>query len=219
MGQITNTNSLHLIQNKNSNSFWYADYSFYSLIFREDFLIYLYLQTQSNLKYNILKRKHLYEVEVIKACIYRAKCTLILHLELIYLKDKNFKKKNVKSFIKQLFTQLKKLSHNQNSLFLLSYKVGKHTAKFTALRIATLLEKRIKFKSKSVEKLVKSIHSVGIRITCKGRLNFVDRARKDKLFFGSVPLQVVSANIDYGFIIANTKKGLQSIKVWIFHSK
>lgn len=219
MGQITNTNSLHLIQNKNSSSFWYADYNFYFSIFREDFLIYLYLQTQSNLKYNILKRKHLYEVEIIKSCIYRAKRTLILHIELIYLKNRNSKKKNVKYFIKQLFTQLKNNLYSRNTLFLLSYKVGKHTAKFTALRIATLLEKRVKFKSKSVEKLVKSIHFAGIRITCKGRLNFVDRARKDKLFFGSVPLQVINANIDYGFIIANTQKGLQSIKVWIFYSK
>nr|YP_009476632.1 ribosomal protein S3 [Chroomonas placoidea]AVM81125.1 ribosomal protein S3 [Chroomonas placoidea] len=219
MGQITNTNSLHLIQNKTSNSFWYADYSFYFQILKEDFFIYLYLQTQCKLKYNILKRKHIYEVEIIKSCIYRAKQTIILNVELIYLKNKNFKKKNVKHFIKELFMKLKHLSYIKNNFFLLSYKVGKHTAKFTALRIATLLEKRIKFKSKSVEKLIKTVNSIGIRITCKGRLNFVDRAKKDKIAFGSVPLQVLSANVDYGFVVANTQKGLQSIKVWILYSK
>ena len=219
MGQSTNTNSLHLIQNKNSNSFWYADYNFYSQLLKEDFFIYFFLRTQSDLKYNILKRKHIYKIEIIKSCIYRAKQTIILNLELIYLQHKNFKKKIVKHFIKELFTKLKSLSYIKDTFLLLSYKVGKHTAKFVAIRIAALLEKRIKFKSKSVEKLIKSISSTGVCVTCKGRLNLVDRAKKDKLAFGSVPLQFLNANIDYGFVIANTQKGLQSIKVWIFYSK
>jgi ribosomal protein S3 len=102
--------------------------------------------------------------------------------------------------------------------FFLSYKVGKHNAKFNAFRIATLLEKRIKFRSKVIKNLIKNTNSLGIRVICKGRLNFVDRARKDQISIGSVPLQVFDANIDYSVVVANTKKGLQSIKIWIFNS-
>ena len=40
-------------------------------------------------------------------------------------------------------------------------------------------------------------------------------ARVDKLYMGSIPLQSVKASISHGFVVANTIKGLQSIKVWI----
>lgn len=219
MGQRTNTNSLHLLTNKNSNSFYYVDYKFYSNVFEEDFYIYMYLRSQSTLKYNAFKRKHLYQVEITKSCIYRTDKAKILYIELIYLKNKDLKKKYIKHFITNIYKQIKRLFFSNNFVFL-SYKVGKHTAKFHAFRIATLLEKRIKFRSKIVKKLIQKIDSLGVRIICKGRLNFVDRARKDQLFVGSVPLQVFKANIDHSFIIANTKKGLQSVKVWIFnHNK
>ena len=57
--------------------------------------------------------------------------------------------------------------------------------------------------------------SRGIYVQCTGRINNVDMARKDKLYLGSIPLQSIDASINYGFVIANTTKGLQSIKVWI----
>ena len=40
-------------------------------------------------------------------------------------------------------------------------------------------------------------------------------AKVDKLYLGSVPLQSFNLSISYGLVIANTFKGLQSIKVWI----
>jgi small subunit ribosomal protein S3 len=112
---------------------------------------------------------------------------------------------------------MKNIFNYKNNELLLSYKVGKNTALFTALKIASLIEKRIKFQSTAVEKCIKIIKSSGVRVVCKGRLNFIDRAKKDLISFGPVPLQTIDANIDYGLIIANTKKGLQSIKVWIFY--
>jgi small subunit ribosomal protein S3 len=80
------------------------------------------------------------------------------------------------------------------------------------------LEKRVRFESKTIRMLIKKISCTGIRILCKGRLNFRDRAKKSQIAFGSIPLQTIKANIDYSCIIANTAKGLQSIKVWI-HQK
>lgn len=212
MSQITNTNSLHLLQNKNSNSIWYIDYDFYFSVFEQDFVIYNYLRAKSNVKYNILKRKHVYQFEILKSCVYRIKKSIILNLELIYYRY--LKKQYVKYFLNEIFIQLKK-SFKQNKFFI-TYKIGNHTAKFIALQIGVLLEKRIKFKSKIVEKIIKNVSCQGLRIICKGRLNFIDRAKKDYFVINSVPKQKLDAKIDYGFIIANTKKGLQSIKVWVF---
>lgn len=86
-----------------------------------------------------------------------------------------------------------------------------------ALKIAKLVEKRIKFRSKLIKTFLKKInkHSKGIYVQCKGRINNVDRADVDKLYLGSASLQCISSYVSYGLVVANSFKGLQSIKVWI----
>ena len=86
-----------------------------------------------------------------------------------------------------------------------------------ALKIARLIERRIKFRSKFIKILLKKIkrNSKGVYVQCKGRINNVDMAKVDKLYLGSLPLQSLNLSISYGLVIANTFKGLQSIKVWI----
>jgi small subunit ribosomal protein S3 len=216
MGQKTTVNSLHLIINKNWNSAWYIDYNSYMPIFREDLNIYLYIRSQSNIKYNALKRKYSFQIELTKPLIYRTKNSTILNLQLIYLKRKKLNKIKIQYFIRCFLIQLKKIFLYKKNKLLISYKVSNGTALFIALKIGKLFEKRIRFQSKVVEKLIKQVNCTGICIICKGRLNLVDRATKNKTFFGSVPLQTIKANIDYGVVIANTKKGLQSIKIWVF---
>jgi small subunit ribosomal protein S3 len=133
------------------------------------------------------------------------------------LKTKQLKKSDFPFFIKKLLIRLKNFFNYKNNRFVTYYKVGKNTALFVALRVATLLEKRIRFQSQMVKKIISQLNVTGVRISCKGRLNFVDRATKAQISFGSVPLQTIKANIDYGLIVANTKKGLQSVKVWILN--
>ncbi|YP_001874795.1 ribosomal protein S3 (mitochondrion) [Hemiselmis andersenii] len=219
MGQKIVVNSLHLKKNKNWNSFWYVDFNAYLPVFREDLYLYLYLRSFSKLKYNILKRKHLYQIEIVKCFIYRIDKSLVLNLQLMGLKTKQLKKSDFPFFMKQLLIRLKNFFNYKNNRFVIYYKIGKSTALFTALRVATLLEKRVRFQSQMVKKIIKQLNVAGIRISCKGRLNFVDRATKAQLSSGSVPLQTIKANIDYGLIVANTKKGLQSVKVWILNKE
>jgi small subunit ribosomal protein S3 len=99
----------------------------------------------------------------------------------------------------------------------LSYIISIKNAFNIALKIANLIEKRIKFRSKIVKTLIKKVkdNARGIYVQCTGRINNVDMARVDKLYLGSVPLQSIKAYIDYAFVVANTSKGLQSIKVWV----
>lgn len=219
MGQKIVVNSLHLIKNKTWNSFWYVDFNNYLPVFREDLSLYSYLRSLSKLKYNVLKRKHLYQIEIVNSFIYRTNKSLILNLQLMVLKTKQLKKSDFPFFIKKLLIKLKSFFNYKNNRLVTYYKIGKSTATFVALRIATLLEKRVRFQSQLVKKIISQANVAGIRVSCKGRLNFVDRATKAQISLGSVPLQSLQANIDYGFVAANTKKGLQSVKVWILNKK
>ena len=60
--------------------------------------------------------------------------------------------------------------------------------------------------------------SNGVKVSCKGRLNGVDMADSDCMSLGSIPFQTFKANIDYGFSVANTAKGLLSVKVWVYRT-
>lgn len=56
----------------------------------------------------------------------------------------------------------------------------------------------------------------GIRIMCSGRLGGAEMARKETQKRGSIPLQTLQANIDYGFATAKTTYGTIGVKVWIY---
>lgn len=215
MGQKTIVTSLKLLKKKTWNSFVYVDFKNYKQLFEEDFALFLYLRSKSKLVFNLLRKQHIYQIEVRKSILYRINKSLILNLHLIYLKSLN--KKLVRKFIMGILLNITRIFNRKTPKFIISYKIGKNNAIFFALQIASLLEKRIRFQSKLVNTLLLNLKCQGARVVCKGRLNLVDRAKKVLIFKGPVPLQSINASIDYGLIIANTKKGLQSIKIWIFN--
>ena len=56
----------------------------------------------------------------------------------------------------------------------------------------------------------------GIKVMCKGRLAGAEMARTEKFHEGTVPLQTLRADIDYGFAEAHTTYGRIGVKVWIY---
>jgi len=91
-------------------------------------------------------------------------------------------------------------------------------AQLVAQNVATQLEKRVAFRravKRSMEQAMNS-GAKGIRATCSGRLNGAEIARKETYRVGSIPLQTLRADIDYGFVEALTTYGLIGIKVWIY---
>lgn len=56
----------------------------------------------------------------------------------------------------------------------------------------------------------------GIKVTCSGRLAGAEIARTEHYHEGSIPLQTLRADIDYGFAEANTTYGKIGVKVWIY---
>ena len=59
----------------------------------------------------------------------------------------------------------------------------------------------------------------GIKTTCSGRLGGADIARSESYSEGTIPLQTLRADIDYGFAEANTTYGKVGVKVWIYHGE
>ena len=58
--------------------------------------------------------------------------------------------------------------------------------------------------------------SKGIKTCCSGRLGGADMARIESYSEGTIPLQTLRADIDYGFAEANTTYGKVGVKVWIY---
>ena len=56
----------------------------------------------------------------------------------------------------------------------------------------------------------------GIKVQCSGRLNGAEIARSETYHEGTIPLQTLRADIDYGFAEANTTYGKIGVKVWLY---
>ncbi len=90
-------------------------------------------------------------------------------------------------------------------------------AQLVAESIAQQIENRITAKRaiKRAEKTAMELGCDGIKVRCAGRINGAEIARVEWSKQGKVPLHTLRANIDYGFIEANTAAGKIGIKVWI----
>lgn len=90
-------------------------------------------------------------------------------------------------------------------------------AQLVAESIAQQIEHRIATKRaiKRAEKTAMELGCDGIKIRCAGRINGAEIARVEWSKQGKVPLHTLRANIDYGFVEANTAAGKIGIKVWI----
>ena len=92
-------------------------------------------------------------------------------------------------------------------------------AQLVAENIAQQLEKRISFRRalKQAQQRAMKINGVkGIKTSVSGRLGVADIARTEHYHDGSIPLQTLRANIDYGFAEAKTTYGRLGVKVWIY---
>ncbi len=91
-------------------------------------------------------------------------------------------------------------------------------AQLVAENIAQQLEKRISFRRAMKQSIQRSMRAgvKGIKAAVSGRLGGADIARSEHYHEGSIPLQTLRANIDYGFAEAKTTYGRIGVKVWIY---
>ncbi len=94
-------------------------------------------------------------------------------------------------------------------------------AQLVAENIAQQLEKRIAFRRAMKQCIGRAMKlgARGIKTQVSGRLNGAEIARTEQYHEGTIPLQTLRADIDYGFAEANTTYGRIGIKVWIYRGE
>ena len=91
-------------------------------------------------------------------------------------------------------------------------------AQLVAESIAAQLEKRVSFRRAMKLAIGRTMRLgvKGIKVSCSGRLGGAEIARSEHYHEGTIPLQTLRADIDYGFWEANTTYGKIGVKVWIY---
>lgn len=91
-------------------------------------------------------------------------------------------------------------------------------AQLMAENVAAQLEKRISFRRAMKQTIQRAMRAgaKGVKTSCSGRLGGAEIARTEHYHEGTIPLQTLRADIDYGFAEANTTYGKIGVKVWVY---
>lgn len=112
----------------------------------------------------------------------------------------------------------KKIGGTSVAINIIEVKAMDLCAQLVAEKIALDLENRVSFRRAmkgSIGRTMK-MGAKGIKIKCGGRLGGAEIARSECYHEGTIPLQTIRADIDYGFAEANTTYGRIGVKVWIY---
>jgi small subunit ribosomal protein S3 len=121
--------------------------------------------------------------------------------------------------VERLRQTLERETKKKVRLTILEIRNPEVEAVLVARSIAEQLEKRISFRramKQAVQKAMRA-NAKGIKVVVGGRLGGAEIARTEKEVEGSVPLQTLRANIDFGLAEAHTTYGVVGVKVWIYH--
>ena len=119
------------------------------------------------------------------------------------------KKKLQKKFKKNFFVDVREIKNVDAN------------AQLVAESIASQLERRVSFRRAMKMAMSRTMKSgaKGIKTSCSGRLGGAEIARSETYHEGTIPLQTLRADIDYGFAEANTQYGRIGVKVWIYRGE
>ena len=205
MGQKVNPNGFRIGVNKDWNSQWYADKKTFAQYLLEDSKI----REVINKKYG--------QCGISKVVIERTNKRLTVNIYasrpgmLIGVKGAEI------DVIKKLVA--KQVSQKDITINIKEVKRPDIDATLVAQSIASQLEKRVAFKracKMAVQKTMKE-GAKGIKVMVSGRLNGAEIARSEHFYEGSLPLQTLRADIDYGIATAATTFGAIGVKVWIYN--
>lgn len=120
--------------------------------------------------------------------------------------------------IERLRGEVQKLIGKPVALSIVEVRTPDTNAQLVAENIAQQLEKRIGFRRAMKNAMGRAMRmgARGIKVKCGGRLGGAEIARSECYHEGTIPLQTIRADIDYGFAEANTTYGRIGVKVWIY---
>ena len=120
--------------------------------------------------------------------------------------------------IERLRQEVEKLIGKPVALSIVEVRTPDTNAQLVAENIAQQLEKRIGFRRAMKNAMGRAMRmgARGIKVKCSGRLGGAEIARSECYHEGTIPLQTIRADIEYGFAEANTTYGRIGVKVWIY---
>ena len=203
MGQKVSPHGLRVGIIKNWSSTWYANKQDYSNNLVEDYNIRKYLK-------DLLKPAGIYKIEIARkgnkvlVDIYAAKPGMIIG--------------KGGAAIEEIKAKLSKKIGKEISLNIVEVKDVDMAAQLVAENIALQLEKRISFRKAMKQAMQKTMKAgaLGIKTAVSGRLGGAEIARTESYHEGTIPLQTLRADIEYGFAEAKTTYGIIGVKVWIY---
>jgi len=205
MGQKVNPHGLRVGIINDWDSRWYAESDFADNLV-EDYKIRTYL------------KKKLYSAGLSKIEIERASDRLKI---IIYTSKPGVVIGRGGSEIEKLKIEIQKRTSKKLNLEIKEIKRPDIDAQLVAENIASQLQNRISFRRAMKSTMARTMKAgaKGIKAAVGGRLGGADIARTEFYSEGTIPLQTLRANIDYGFAEANTTFGKLGIKVWIYHGE
>lgn len=203
MGQKVNPHGMRVGIIKDWDSRWYADDKHFSDMLVEDHKIREFLKKK-------LEQAGISKIEIerasgrVKVTVYSAKPGVVIGKGGAEIE--NTKKR------------LQKLTADKVVLEIKEIKRPDKDAQLVAENIAQQLENRVSFRRamKSAMNRTMKTGALGVKASCAGRLGGADIARTETYSDGTIPLQTLRADIDYGFAEADTTYGKVGVKVWIY---
>lgn len=207
MGQKVNPHGLRVGVNKGWDTRWYADKNTFSDYLVEDKKIRDYVKKElynagvTNIE---IERKGSDKTMII---VNAAKPGIIIGRQGAGIEE--FKKKLFAKFKKNFFVDIREV------------KSPDMAAQLVAESIAAQLERRISFRRAMKQAMMRTMKAgaKGIKTQVSGRLNGAEIARVEHYHEGTIPLQTLRADIDYGFSEANTTYGRIGVKVWVYRGE
>ena len=208
MGQKVNPHGLRVGVIKDWNSKWYADTK------NDEFA--------NNLveDYNIRKylKKRLFDANISKIDIERTRDRVKIS---VYTAKPGVVIGKGGAEIEKLKVDVQKLTSKKLLIDVKEIKKPDTDAQLVAENIAKQLEERVSFRRAMKSCMGRAMKGgvLGIKTSVSGRLGGADMARTESYSEGTIPLQTLRANIDYGFAEADTTYGKVGVKTWIYHGE
>ena len=203
MGQKVNPHGLRVGVIKDWDSRWYASDADFSDYLVEDYNIRKYLKKK-------LASAGVSKIEIerasdrIRVIVFTAKPGVIIG--------------KGGTEIDKTRAEIEKMTGKKVKMDITEIKRPDRDAQLVAENIAQQLENRVSFRRAMKSAMSRSMKagSLGIKASVSGRLGGADMARTEFYSEGTIPLQTLRADIDYGFAEADTTYGKVGVKVWIY---
>ena len=207
MGQKVHPHGLRVGVIKDWDARWYADKKNFADYLIEDYTIREFV------------KKKLFSAGISKIEIERAAKRVKLN---IFTAKPGMVIGKGGSGIEALKKELQKLAPEKNILInIVEIKNSDSDAQLMSENIAAQLVKRISFRRAMKQTIQRAMKSgiKGVKIACAGRLGGAEIARTEQYREGTIPLQTLRADIDYGFAEADTTFGKIGCKVWVYRGE